>query len=50
MDDNPKSDPGVHRAQKRLYSGFFYKRFIEGLWVLAEGAIYKDSWSDESAL
>jgi PBSX family phage terminase large subunit len=33
-------------SQKRLYSGFFYKRFIEGLWVVAEGAIYKDSWSE----
>ena len=36
-----------NETQKRLYSGFFYKRFIEGLWVIAEGAIYKDSWSEE---
>jgi phage terminase large subunit len=28
-------------------TGFFYKRFIEGLWVMAEGAIYKDSWSED---
>lgn len=25
---------------KREYTGLWYKRFIEGLWVLAEGAIY----------
>ena len=30
-----------------MYRGFFYKRFIEGLWVIAEGAIYKDSWSED---
>src|ERR1700683_2788907 len=34
-------------SQKRLYTGFFYKRFIEGLWVVAEGAIYRDSWSED---
>ena len=47
MDDNPNLTQEFIESQKRLYSGFFYKRFIEGLWVLAEGAIYKDSWSDE---
>jgi PBSX family phage terminase large subunit len=46
MADNPNLAPGFIEAQKRLYSGFFYKRFIEGLWVVAEGAIYKDSWCD----
>jgi hypothetical protein len=47
MDDNPNLLPEFVEAQKRLYTGFFYKRFIEGLWVMAEGAIYKDSWSEE---
>jgi len=47
MDDNPNLTEDFVESQKRLYTGFFYKRFIEGLWVLAEGAIYKDSWSDE---
>lgn len=47
MADNPNLTPEFLEAQKRLYRGFFYKRFIEGLWVVAEGAIYKDSWSDE---
>jgi PBSX family phage terminase large subunit len=47
MDDNPNLTTAFVASQKRLYSGFFYKRFIEGLWVVAEGAIYKDSWSDQ---
>ena len=47
MVDNPNLVPEFVEAQKRLYTGFFYKRFIEGLWVVAEGAIYKDSWSED---
>ena len=47
MADNPNLTPEFIDAQKRLYRGTFYKRFIEGLWVIAEGAIYKDSWSEE---
>ena len=47
MADNPNLTPEYVAAQSRMYTGFFYKRFILGEWVLAEGAIYKDSWSDE---
>jgi PBSX family phage terminase large subunit len=47
MADNPNLTAEFVEAQKRLYTGFFHKRFIEGLWVMAEGAIYKDSWSEE---
>ena len=47
MADNPNLTTQFVENQKRLYTGFFYKRFIEGLWVIAEGAIYRDSWSDE---
>ena len=46
MADNPNLGALFVENQKRLYTGFFYKRFIEGLWVIAEGAIYRDSWSD----
>jgi PBSX family phage terminase large subunit len=46
MADNPNLTAEFVDSQKRLYTGFFYKRFIEGLWVVAEGAIYKDSWSE----
>jgi len=47
MADNPNLSERFVESQKKLYTGFFYKRFIEGLWVIAEGAIYKDSWSEE---
>ena len=47
MADNPNLTTQFVENQKRLYTGFFYKRFVEGLWVVAEGAIYRDSWSDE---
>lgn len=47
MEDNPNLAPEFVASQKQLYSGFFYKRFIEGLWILAEGSIYKDSWSED---
>lgn len=47
MADNPNLTAEFVASQKKLYTGFFYKRFIEGLWVVAEGAIYKDSWSEE---
>jgi PBSX family phage terminase large subunit len=47
MADNPNLTPDFVEAQKRLYRGAFYKRFIEGLWIIAEGAIYKDSWSED---
>jgi PBSX family phage terminase large subunit len=47
MDDNPNLSAGFIASQKRLYTGFFRKRFIDGLWVVAEGSIYKDSWSDD---
>lgn len=46
MDDNPNLDPGYVESQKKLYTGVFYKRFIEGLWVMAAGAIYGEVWSD----
>lgn len=32
--------PSFVEALKKEYTGLWYKRFIEGLWVLAEGAIY----------
>src|SRR5207253_6627632 len=47
MADNPNLTAEFVQSQKRLYTGFFYKRFIEGLWVVAEGAIYRDSWSED---
>ena len=40
MEDNLSLSETVKERYKRLYSGIFYKRFILGLWVLAEGVIY----------
>ncbi|MFF5228440.1 PBSX family phage terminase large subunit [Dactylosporangium sp. NPDC000521] len=45
LDDNPGLDPAYVRSIKREYVGLWYKRFIEGLWVLAEGAIF-DAFDD----
>lgn len=45
MDDNPSLAEKIKARYKRQHSGVFYKRFIEGLWVVAEGAIY-DCWDE----
>lgn len=46
MDDNLSLAPETRKRYKEMYSGVFYQRFILGLWVIAEGAIYKDAWDD----
>lgn len=43
MDDNPSLDPDYVAAKKREFTGLFYRRFILGQWVSAEGAVY-DMW------
>lgn len=40
LDDNTFLDPDYARAIKTEYRGVWYQRYIEGLWVAAEGAIY----------
>lgn len=40
MDDNPSLSKRVIERYKRMFTGVFYKRFILGLWVLAEGVVY----------
>jgi len=45
LEDNPNLDPAYIEDLKREYTGLWYKRFILGLWVLAEGAVY-DMWDD----
>ena len=40
LDDNPSLDETFKINLKRIYSGLWYQRFIEGRWVLAEGTIY----------
>ena len=40
MDDNPSLSKSLKNRYKRLYSGSFYQRFIEGKWVAVEGLVY----------
>lgn len=42
LDDNPFLDPTVAESLKREYFGtVYYDRYVKGLWVNAEGLIYK---------
>lgn len=40
LEDNPNLDPAYIEALKKEYTGLWYKRFILGLWVMAQGVIY----------
>lgn len=40
MEDNPSLSPQIRQRYGRLYSGVFYRRFVLGQWVAAEGRVY----------
>ena len=40
MEDNPSLSPEIRGRYERLYSGVFYRRFVLGQWVQAEGRVY----------
>lgn len=46
IEDNPTLPEQFIRSLKATYSGVFYKRFILGQWVLADGVIW-DSWDED---
>lgn len=46
IDDNPFLSKEYVDALKKEFTGLFYKRFILGLWVLAEGVIF-DMWDED---
>lgn len=46
MDDNMSLSERIKERYRSLYSGVFYKRYILGLWVVAEGIIY-DMFSEK---
>ena len=46
LDDNLNLDPDYVSALKAEYTGLWYKRFILGLWVLADGTVY-DMWDED---
>ncbi|MFB8242007.1 PBSX family phage terminase large subunit [Kitasatospora purpeofusca] len=43
LDDNPSLAPEYVASLKAEYVGLWYRRFIDGAWVQAEGAVY-DMW------
>lgn len=46
LDDNLSLSKEKREQYETMFKGVFRKLYIEGLWVLAEGAIYKDSLDD----
>jgi PBSX family phage terminase large subunit len=46
LKDNPNLSKETKYAIIASQSGFFKLRYIDGLWVVAEGSIYRDSWND----
>ena len=46
MDDNLSLDEEVKARYRKMYVGVFFKRYIMGLWVAAEGIIY-DMFDEE---
>jgi hypothetical protein len=50
LHDNPNISPSAKAAIVASQSGVFKLRYIDGLWVVAEGAIYRDSWSETENL
>lgn len=49
MDDNLSLTPEIKKRYKTQYQSVFYKRYILGLWVVAEGAIYQQFADDKAA-
>lgn len=47
MKDNLSLDDAIRERYERMYTGVFYKRFILGLWVRAEGVIYLNFANDK---
>ena len=45
MDDNLTLSPGIRESYARSFAGVFYRQYILGEWVSAEGAVYP-MWDD----
>lgn len=48
MEDNPSLSKEILERYKNLYSGPFYRRFVEGEWIAAAGAVYPFMGDDSS--
>ncbi len=40
MEDNPSLSPRVRKKYERMFQGVFYRRYVLGEWVAAEGLVY----------
>ena len=49
MRDNPSLSEEILRQYETMYKGVFHDRFIKGLWVNAEGLIFRYFAEDDSA-
>lgn len=47
LKDNPTLPPNYVARLERMYTGLFYKRMIQAMWVAAEGAVY-ESWNPDT--
>jgi PBSX family phage terminase large subunit len=45
LDDNPNISKATRAYYEKMFTGVFYLRYILGLWVVAEGAIYREAWA-----
>lgn len=46
MTDNPGLSKRTLERHENMYAGIFYDRYVRGLWVAAEGIVYKDFAND----
>lgn len=46
MTDNPGLSKRTIERYENMYAGIFYDRYVRGLWVAAEGIVYKDFAND----
>ena len=47
MDDNPSLSEATKKRYEKMYSGLFFKRFVQGVWCAAEGAVYQEFTDNE---
>lgn len=49
MDDNLSLSEKIKERYRNMYVGVWFKRFISGLWVMAQGAIF-DMWDEDNEI
>lgn len=49
MDDNLSLSERIKERYRAMYTGVFYKRYILGLWVAADGVVYPQFANDTDA-